>query len=155
YFNWALGGPDREPVRLIDSNLDWGQDLVELQRWWRDNIPDQKIGLAYFGQFSPSIFELRGEPFRWFLPPGRPGTGFRMPGTRNLPLEGPEPRLKPGYYAVSATLLYGLRWRLYDPVSLLTVKGAIQGTWSYERNALSYFRQFRPIMPPIGHTIYV
>ena len=31
YFNWISGGPDRVPVRLIDSNLDWGQDLVGLR----------------------------------------------------------------------------------------------------------------------------
>src|SRR5262249_7761669 len=66
YLNWASGGPDRVPARLIDSNLDWGQDLVELQRWWKENIPDEEIGLAYFGQINPSIFALREEPFRWF-----------------------------------------------------------------------------------------
>jgi hypothetical protein len=155
YFNWASGGPDREPVRLIDSNLDWGQDLVGLQRWWRDNIPDQPIGLAYFGQFNPSIFELRGEPFRWFLPPGRTGTVIRMPGATSPRLNGPARKLTPGYYAVSATLLYGLRWRLYDPAPLRTVPEAIQPTWSFEKNALTYFQRFRPIMPPIGHSIYV
>lgn len=31
YFNWLSGGPDRVPVRLMDSNLDWGQDLVGLR----------------------------------------------------------------------------------------------------------------------------
>ncbi len=118
YLNWASGGPDREPARLIDSNLDWGQDLVALQRWWKANIPDEEIGLAYFGQINPSIFELRGEPFRWSLPPGRPGTVFPMPWATRLDLKRPAPRLEPGYYAVSATLLYGLRWRLYDPVPL-------------------------------------
>ena len=35
YFNWVSGGPDRVPARLIDSNLDWGQDLVAL----RDVVP--------------------------------------------------------------------------------------------------------------------
>ena len=69
YFNWASGGPDRVPPHLIDSNLDWGQDLVALQRWHRENIPNERIGLAYFGQINPSIFAMRGEPFRWFLPP--------------------------------------------------------------------------------------
>jgi Dolichyl-phosphate-mannose-protein mannosyltransferase len=155
YFNWASGGPDRVPARLIDSNLDWGQDLVALQRWWKANIPDQEIGLAYFGQINPSIFELRGEPFRWFLPPGWPGTVFRMPGATSARLKGPAPKLTPGYYAVSANLLYGLRWRLYDPAPLRSVPEAMQPTWSFETNALSYFRQFRPIMPPIGHSVYV
>ena len=61
------------PARLIDSNLDWGQDLVGLQKWWKEKIPGQPIGLAYFGQINPSIFKLRGEPFDWFLPPVKPG----------------------------------------------------------------------------------
>ena len=149
-FQLGLGRTGSGAGRLIDSNLDWGQDLVELQRWWRDNIPDEPTGLAYFGQFNPSIFELRGEPFRWFLPPGMPGTVDRMPGVTSPRLIGPARKLTPGYYAVSATLLYGLRWRLYDPAPLDTVPEAIQPTWSYEINALKYFRQFRPIMPPIG-----
>ena len=92
YFNWASGGPDREPPHLIDSNLDWGQDLVELQRWWKANIPDQPIGLAYFGQINPSIFAMRGEPFRWFLPPGRPGTVDPMPWATEPPPDRPGPR---------------------------------------------------------------
>src|SRR5262249_39556935 len=28
YFNWVSGGPGRGSEHLIDSNLDWGQDLV-------------------------------------------------------------------------------------------------------------------------------
>ena len=36
-----------------------------------------------------------------------------------------------------------------------TFREAIQPTWSYETNAVTYFQQFRPIMPPIGHSIYV
>jgi hypothetical protein len=156
YINWASGGPDRVPARLIDSNLDWGQDLVALQRWWKANIPDQPIGLAYFGQINPSIFALRGERFRWFLPPARPGMvepTMRTPSSR---LIGPARRLTPGYYAVSATLLYGLPWRLYDPVSPLVEPQANQPTWNfYKPDAFGYFREFRPMMPPIGHSIYV
>ena len=33
YFNAVSGGPDRGAEHLIDSNLDWGQDLVGLRRW--------------------------------------------------------------------------------------------------------------------------
>ena len=73
YFNWASGGPDEKPARLIDSNLDWGQDLVGLQKWWKATIPGQPIGLAYFGQINPSIFKLRGDSFDWFLPPVKSG----------------------------------------------------------------------------------
>ena len=69
YFNWASGGPDEKPARLIDSNLDWGQDLVSLQKWWKKTIPNEPIGLAYFGQINPSIFKLRGDSFDWFFLP--------------------------------------------------------------------------------------
>jgi hypothetical protein len=159
YFNWASGGPDRVPPHLIDSNLDWGQDLVELQRWCQENIPDQEIGLAYFGQINPSIFAMRKEPFRWFLPPGLPGTVHPMFGPPSPMLKGPR-KLTPGYYAVSVSLLYGLPWGLYDPAPPVAVWEAIQPTWRFHptpdgRAALGYFRQFRPIMPPIGHSIYV
>jgi hypothetical protein len=155
YFNWASGGPDRIPPRLIDSNLDWGQDLVALQRWWRDNIPDQPIGLAYFGQINPSIFAMRGEPFRWFLPPARAGTISRMPGASDPRLEGPAPKLTPGYYAVSATLLYGLPWRLYDPMDPRIVPAAWAPVWNaHGFHAYGYFRRFTPIKR-IGHSFYV
>jgi 4-amino-4-deoxy-L-arabinose transferase-like glycosyltransferase len=156
YFNWASGGPDRVPARLIDSNLDWGQDLIALQEWCRDNIPGQRIGLAYFGQINPTIFALREEPFSWFLPPVRPGLIQPMQSSLSPLLEGPAQRLTPGYYAVSATLLYGLPWRLYDPVRPeLAMRGLMGPSWSTDEHAFSYFRQFQPIMPPIGHSIYV
>jgi hypothetical protein len=156
YFNWASGGPDRSPPRLIDSNLDWGQDLLALQKWWRENIPNRPIGLAYFGQINPSIFAMRGQPFAWFLPPVRPGTTSPMPGEARANLIGPARTLTPGYYAVSVTLLYGLPWRLYDPAPPASVPAAWPPAWNaHAPDAFGYFRAFQPIMPPIGHSIYV
>jgi 4-amino-4-deoxy-L-arabinose transferase-like glycosyltransferase len=116
YFNWTSGGPDRVPARLIDSNLDWGQDLIGLKNWCRRNIPGQPIGLAYFGQINPTIFTKRDEPFPWYLPPIPDGAADLMyRETERSKLDGFAPTLTPGYYAISATLLYGLHWRLYDP----------------------------------------
>ena len=60
YFNWVSGGPDRGAEHLIDSNLDWGQDLVTLNRWLKLEHPGQRVGLAYFGQINPSLLPLRG-----------------------------------------------------------------------------------------------
>jgi 4-amino-4-deoxy-L-arabinose transferase-like glycosyltransferase len=165
YFNWVSGGPDRVPARLIDSNLDWGQDLVGLQKWWSETIPDQPIGLAYFGQISPSLFAMRGQPFRWFLAPAPPGTIRPLnlvedPFNRqhkiiDPALVGPAHRLEPGYYAVSATLLYGVPFRLYDPAPLSKVPQAMSPAWNTEvPGAFSYFKQFEPITR-IGHSIYV
>jgi hypothetical protein len=155
YFNWASGGPDRVPVRLIDSNLDWGQDLVGLREWCREHAPDQPIGLAYFGQINPSIFTLRGDRFDWFLPPVLPGTIRPMDRNPGLPprLIGPAARLSPGYYAISATLVHGLPWRLYD--SAPDPWDAWEPAWNASEEAFGYFRRlFQPIAR-IGHSIYV
>jgi hypothetical protein len=154
YFNWLSGGPDRNPARLIDSNLDWGQDLIALRKWCQETHPDERIGLAYFGQINPSIFAYRREPFRWFLPPARSGSMQAMPGRTSPPLEGPG-SLTPGYYAVSATLLYGLSWRLYDPAPPDKVPSALEPAWDARKfNAFGYFRMFEPIKI-IGHSIYI
>jgi hypothetical protein len=157
YFNWASGGPDEKPARLIDSNLDWGQDLVALQRWWKATIPGQPIGLAYFGQINPSIFKFRGDSFDWFLPPVKPGVMHQTAQPPNPLLIGPAKKLTPGYYAVSVTMLYGLPWRLYDPVSLFQPTAAWGPAWNIpdeHADAFWYFRQFEPIKR-IGHSIYV
>jgi hypothetical protein len=54
-------------------------------------------------------------------------------------------------------LLYGLPWRLYDPVSLLQPTAAWGPAWNIpdeHADAFWYFRQFEPIKK-IGHSIYV
>ncbi len=151
YFNAVSGGPDRVPARLIDSNLDWGQDLVGLREWCRKNIPDQKIGLAYFGQINPNIFAAREDPLRWFTPPIQPEF-YRSMSSGSAPVTGPVRRLTPGYYAVSATLLYGLHWRLYDHTPAW--QRAWEPMWNVGSHAFGYFRRFQPI-DRIGHSIYI
>jgi hypothetical protein len=156
YFNRACGGPDRQPAHLIDSNLDWGQDLVALREWCRRNIPNERIGLAYFGQINPSIFSLRGDHFDWFLPPVDPGTVRPTTGRPSPYLHRPASRLTPGYYAVSATLVHGLPWRLYDsaPVSARETD-AWQPAWdAFKPSAFSYFSVFLK-QHQIGHSIYI
>ncbi len=156
YFNWASGGPDRVPPRLIDSNLDWGQDLVGLQKWWKEKIPDQPIGLAYFGQINPSIFALRGEQFDWFLAPIPPGMAHAMNPSRVPYSLGPAKRLEAGYYAVSVSLLSGLPWRYYDPAPLENLPAeAMNHMWDVSDNgAYTYFRR-EPLIEAIGHSIKI
>jgi hypothetical protein len=155
YFNLASGGPDREPPRLIDSNLDWGQDLVNLKDWIRAHARGERVGIAYFGQINPSIFALRGEGFDWFPPPAEPGTVRPMPGRTTSRLVGPARRLTPGLYAVSATLVAGLRWRLYDSAPVAAVPEAWSPAWNADKPyAFSYFRELTPIAR-VGHSILV
>lgn len=52
YFNEVAGGPDNGHNYVVDSNLDWGQDLKRLARYVEENNI-QKIKLDYFGGDSP------------------------------------------------------------------------------------------------------
>ncbi len=55
YFNEFAGGPAGGHVYVVDSNLDWGQDLKRLADWVdANNI--QKISLDYFGWADPSYY---------------------------------------------------------------------------------------------------
>lgn len=48
YFNQIAGGPSGGYRYVVDSNLDWGQDLKRLAMWVEENDID-KIHLDYFG----------------------------------------------------------------------------------------------------------
>ncbi len=155
YFNRVAGGPDRGSEHLIDSNLDWGQDLVTLGRWLRANHPGRPVGLAYFGQMNPSLLKMSRDPagFDWFLPPAD-GTFRPMAGDPSR-LVGPARRLTPGLYAVSASLVRGLPWRFYDSVSLIPPhQVGWQAAWSADADAFSYFAAFEPIAR-VGYSIFV
>jgi len=89
YFNEAVGGPDNGYKYVVDSNLDWGQDLKRLRDWTNENNVD-KIYLDYFGGGSPSYY-LGGKYLAWS-------------GTKN-PAELPVG----SYLAVSANQLQGGR----------------------------------------------
>lgn len=55
YFNQSVGGPANGYKYVVDSNLDWGQDLVRFSNWVKENnIP--KIETDYFGWADPSYY---------------------------------------------------------------------------------------------------
>jgi hypothetical protein len=58
FFNVLAGGPAAGPRYLLDSNLDWGQDLKRVRRFMQDHHIE-KIRLQYFGSFEPSDIGLR------------------------------------------------------------------------------------------------
>ena len=54
YFNQLINR-DRDYEALVDSNLDWGQDLIALREWQRaNNVTD--LNLAYFGTARPEAY---------------------------------------------------------------------------------------------------
>jgi len=60
YFNEAVGGPGNGHRLLLDSNLDWGQDLAGLARYTGTHGID-RIKLAYFGHVWPQHYGLKYE----------------------------------------------------------------------------------------------
>lgn len=93
YFNEFIGGTKNGYKYLVDSNLDWGQDLIGLKEYMdKNNI--KEIKLAYFGFSDPSYYGIRYE----YLP------SYSIPNQKmadyTVPLQG--------YFAISATMLQGV-----------------------------------------------
>ena len=120
YFNELAGGPEGGGAHLIDSNIDWGQDLLYLREWLKAHPEVKPLGLAYFGAIEP-----RDAGIECALPPSGPVPGADAEEPDAV-LRGP----RPGWYAISVTLLYGHSARLSDG----------HGGPTY-----AYFQRFQPI----------
>lgn len=70
YFNRLAGSEPGE--YLVDSDLDWGQDLVHLERFFADK-PDATLHIAYFG--NARLCERELPNLKW-LKPHRPVSGW-------------------------------------------------------------------------------
>ncbi len=95
-FNQVAGGPENGYNVLVDSNIDWGQDLIRLQRWMDDHDVDT-VNLAWFGTAAPAYYGINYTPL--------PGLGrdefFRR--WWDVPFDRYSP--EPGIYAISVTNL--------------------------------------------------
>jgi len=97
YFNGLVGGPSGGRHMLVDSNLDWGQDLKGLKGYMeRHGI--QKVKLAYFGLNDPAYYGIDYELLPSYAIMGQPVCKEGSPEVLELK----------GTMAVSATLLQGL-----------------------------------------------
>jgi hypothetical protein len=93
YFNEIAGGSRNGWRLLVDSNLDWGQDLKRLAEWLRAN-PAPGLKLSYFGSADPAYYGIVSE----VLP------GYTAPHAARITRE-----IRPGdFLAVSATNLQGV-----------------------------------------------
>ncbi len=93
YFNQLVGGPKNGYKHLVDSSLDWGQDLKGLGKWLRKNkLPGETEKNVYISYFGISSID------------------YYAPGLKKLPSyygqEDDVPfELKGGIYCISATML--------------------------------------------------
>src|SRR5947207_15765320 len=90
YFNQVAEGPSNGYKHLVDSSVDWGQDLPALKSWLdhrHDTSATTRLYLAYFGTALPRWYGIEATP---------------------LPLDSSAQRLsslEPGTYCISATIL--------------------------------------------------
>jgi hypothetical protein len=61
FFNVAAGGSTAGIYLLGDSNLDWGQDLLLLAKWQRENS-QTPLYLSYFGLADPAYYGIKYTP---------------------------------------------------------------------------------------------
>jgi 4-amino-4-deoxy-L-arabinose transferase-like glycosyltransferase len=82
YMNELAGGPRNGWTRLVDSNLDWGQDLPALSRWMAENKITEPITLLYFGTADPQYHGIRfvNPPLGHFARPEAPLNSIRAEG---------------------------------------------------------------------------
>jgi 4-amino-4-deoxy-L-arabinose transferase-like glycosyltransferase len=97
YFNGLVGGPKGGRHMLVDSNLDWGQDLKGLKAYMERNGIG-KVKLAYFGLGDPDYYGIDYELLPSYAIRGQPICKEESPAVLELK----------GTIAVSATLLQGL-----------------------------------------------
>jgi hypothetical protein len=128
YFNELAGGPSGGPAHLLDSNVDWGQDLLYLKKWLDHHPEAQPIGLAYFGAFDPRVAGID-----FTLPQPGPIASSSSASANVRPAElGP----RPGWYAVSVNVIHGYEgWLQSD-----------RGTTLHSEEAhYAYFSQLVPV----------
>lgn len=100
FFNTLAGGPANGHRLLVDSSLDWGQDLPGLARWLREHnsgAAAQPVFLSYFGSGEPGYYGITATPLPYV-------NGFKVRHWWYEPTAG--------IYCVSATMLA----HVYSPV---------------------------------------
>jgi hypothetical protein len=131
YFNEAVGGPQHGYEHLVDSNIDWGQDLLFLKSWLDQHPEAHPLGLAYFNIIDPRVVGIS-----FSLPP--PGPGETNPVQDQF---GP----RPGYYALDVNFVCGASFPAIDG------QGHSHFIFLHQ---YEYFQHFQPIAKA-GYSIFI
>ncbi len=104
YFNELAGGSRNGYKYLVDSNLDWGQDLKKLRGWLTQHNVFEPVNMCYFGTADPLYHRI---------------SHINLPGGYIFePTVSFKDALLPGYIVVSATSLQGVYINAADRVAL-------------------------------------
>lgn len=120
YFNEFAGGAANGPRHLINSNVDWGQDLLFLEDWIVQQPDGKSVFLAFFNYYNPFDLGIKKiEPWP-----------FEATKTTD------KPNIPDGYYAISINLLYEYPWPIRDRDAR---------RYRIDNRPLSYLRSVRPV----------
>jgi hypothetical protein len=78
YFNEFVGGPSQGYRYLLDSNLDWGQDLIRFKKYLTQHHIEQ-IPFSHFGPVDPTIYGINVLPLT-----SQPQSGLVAVSVNNL-----------------------------------------------------------------------
>jgi len=131
FFNQFVGGPSHGYRYLVDSSLDWGQDLPGLGKWLDRNAPtasDTRLYLSYFGTGDPEYYGIKSLKL-----PSR----FLADSSLPVPLQA-------GIYCISATSLQGALWTKVEQDLYPKVEAEVarwDATWGHPEARKSLVRQ--------------
>lgn len=95
YFNESIGGPLNGAEHLLGSNLDWGQDMITLQRFLLSSRDPASVHFDYYGMLDPGDL----------LDPSLVKRPLNSDATGRI-----RSRCDKHFYAVSANVYYGYPW---------------------------------------------
>lgn len=100
HFNLLVGGPKHGPLHLLDSNVDWGQDILLLEKWAKTH-PDQPLdGIKH------SLPRALGIDSLTELPTGEVPMGFPQHETNHEREDLRDAGPVAGRYAISVLYIY-------------------------------------------------
>lgn len=110
YFNEIAGGPENGDQWLLSSNIDWGQDLLNLKTWQEQHPEADPLFTVVNSQYSPTVFGVKVQLPEFLT---RKPDGPNVEGS----LAAESYRPEPGWYAISVTALHGARGSVFSPSS--------------------------------------
>jgi 4-amino-4-deoxy-L-arabinose transferase-like glycosyltransferase len=135
YFNELAGGPRNGHKYLLDSNLDWGQDLFYLRDWCLEHPEAQPLHVLFRMPADEYLFRIE------YLSLETSSFDVRSPGDDMIPRD--LSALTPGWYAVSVERIYSpdSRYRCFSQLRPVAMAGYSIHIYHVEANAVTSTRQ--------------
>jgi 4-amino-4-deoxy-L-arabinose transferase-like glycosyltransferase len=132
YFNEFAGGPKNGAKHLLNSNIDWGQDLLQLEYWISKQGIQDDVHLAFDNYYNPFVLEIPNIvpwPIESDTKESDRVTSSDL-GLRNSIV------VPDGLYAISVNQLYEFPWSLRDRTGR---------RYSIDKTPLKQLRSMQPI----------